>query len=127
MRLRRPSVVSSVLALAALVEACGEECVVVPTQVALDIDPVFVEAPGEVSAVALVELGGASCGPDPTRVVAYEWRLDGEPLEAASGGPLGSRVVVELEDPGVHVLEVRVEDDLGTELPYVGRSSLLAY
>ncbi len=87
----------------------------------------MIEAPGEVRAVAVTELGEASCGPSPTEVVAYHWRLDDEPLSGRRGEPLGATIDVELDEPGEHVLEVRVEDDLGKELPDVGRASILVY
>src|SRR5688500_4378233 len=69
------------------VAGCGEQCFIFPTSVELAADPQFVEAPGEVLATATTVLGTAACGPEPTEVTAYHWRLDGEPLEGEDGGP----------------------------------------
>ncbi len=118
---------SALLALAALAVGCEDPCFIFPTRVDLVVEPPFVEAPGEVVATADTVLGITNCGPNPTEVVAYHWRLDGEDLEGEDGEPLGESIVLAFDEPGLHVVEVRIEDDLGKELPYVGHSAVFVY
>jgi hypothetical protein len=106
---------------------CADQCVVVPTWVDIVADRYYLKAPGDVAFTAVTQLGVDTCGPSPTEVTAYHWRLDGEPLEADEGGPLGEAVSVHFDAPGAHVVQVRIEDDLGAELPVVGRASVLVY
>jgi hypothetical protein len=127
MRLRPGPRTALVLALALLAPACGDPCYIVPTSVAIAADRYFLEAPGDVALTAVTELGVDSCGPSPTEVVAYHWQLDGEPLDADDGEPLGAEITIHLDTPGTHVVEVRIEDDVGAEIPYVGRASILVY
>jgi hypothetical protein len=128
MRPRFVSVLGCAAIAAALASGCGDQCYLFPTSVELVLDRPYVEAPGVIEATAETMIGSATCGASPTEVVAYHWRLDGEPLEAEDDDePLGDSIVVAFDAPGVYVLEVRIEDDLGKELPYVGRSSILVY
>jgi hypothetical protein len=108
--------------------ACGDQCYIVPTWVDLVADTYYVRVPGDVAFTAETELGIDTCGPSPTEVVAYHWRLDGQALEPEDGGePLGADISIHFDAPGTHVVQVRIEDDLGAELPVVGRASIFAY
>lgn len=121
-RSRRASAALALALLAAL-PACGEQCYIVPTTVEIAADSYFVEAPGDVFFMAETELGFATCGPNPSEVTAYHWTLDGEALDAVGRGPFSLR----FDAPGTYVVEVRIEDDLGAELPSVGHASILVY
>ena len=112
-----------VVALFPALSACGEQCYIVPTSVEIVVDSYFVEAPGDVVFTAETALGLATCGPSPLEVTAYHWSLDGEPLDDVGGGPFSLR----FEAPGTYVVEVRIEDDIGAELPTVGHASILVY
>ncbi|MBC7172528.1 MAG: PKD domain-containing protein [Polyangiaceae bacterium] len=110
------------LAVLSFSEGCAEECIIVPTSVELSVDHSARKAPAAVVVTAKTTLGSSSCGPEPTEILAYRWRLDGVPLEAE-----GAQIVLELTTPGSYVVEVRVEDDLGAELPSVGRATVRVY
>jgi hypothetical protein len=119
---RRASVALASALLAAL-PACGEQCYIVPTTVQIVVDSYFVEAPGDVVFTAETALGLATCGPSPSEVTGYHWTLDGEALGDVGAGPFA----LHFDAPGTYVVEVRIEDDIGAELPSVGYASILVY